>query len=289
MINYDMIANFLIVLALFLQSEASPTSSVCRRLFENQEEMAQALEIGNFRMNRDLGDYLHLLNFKIKDGKTFSYFLNLLKPWEQWVDMGSGVALPMIEFAQARFGWRGNLLRPNLYDDNHRLPKMVAVNYSDTFTIGRHVTLEQAKMLQSYLDQVHPRFFRFIVGNFEHVDDPRERLDPTHLITDVMGPMSYSSEISDVIAKELSLLAPGGALFASSSFAQTKFVRPNGYVVSARVYLEQIRGVSIAYAPDKEVTELRMIRNDEPIYVPPARLVEMQAGSPPLRTFVLEE
>ena len=139
---------------------------------------------------------------------------------------------------------------------------------------------------------------KVLAGRFlENIGD--HEIPSSHLITDVFGPLAYSSQPTVVIQKYLNNLKENGEiyLFLGSRHElfglNNKVVTASGKVLTLAQWLEQIPGtkaelIKTQYDDDGSLYEtwtMRITKIDSKAKVPLVEIIHFEEGAPPAMTF----
>jgi hypothetical protein len=199
--------------------------------------------------------------------------LKRMSPDEHWIDMGSGDGVAVAEFltdvysASASGAARG------------RFPDVTAISF--------------AKGGTDRLSRSYPGF-RSLYGRFVE-DIPLTEIRPADVITDVVGPASYSPHFTEVLGRYAKILKPGGEAFIAMNWERLFLTLPTGETLSGPSVIQHIRsgakGVEfdqIRAAPFGDRMTFRMTKTAKRTSIPALKLQELRAGTPPLRIYELE-
>jgi len=226
----------------------------CEEAFAARPTVTSTAEIrwnlanNKFITNRDLTDYLHDLH------PEFQKALERLGADSHWIDMGAGKVKAQIEFMKS-------LPKPS------EKPYVTAV----AFKIDRwfKVPTFNGKL------EVHEGLFE------THSTEQWRKAD---LITDVMGVLSYTTDISTALQKTFDLLKVHGELYISTSAYATQFI-VQGQKIKFDEYLATIPGLNV----EGKWGQIKVTIEREGIVVPPMKLVRIKDEMPPIRLFEIQE
>jgi hypothetical protein len=261
-----------------------------------------------FRVNRSLGQYRQVLD--VFGRNSFSRFLHSLRRDDHWIDMGAGMAVPMMEMmggtfkqdvvnyvrAQVLLLIRRNsvdqpdFIRPHAWANrSSNLPRMTALVLSDNFQLDENTksTLDAYQHLRRNAD---PNLFRYLSGRpIEAYEEPIRQIGRARLITDVFGPASYTSDLERVLTQYLRLLENDGAAYIFGMFSRTKFFDKNGLELFPTEFLSRIGGISFEVSSNERGITARLIRTRDALVIPRMRLNEISLSESisPTRVFQL--
>lgn len=259
MIHFRIIFMFLFSLSLF--AEVSPKAN-CYQFYKNENTYSlKAKKNLNefelvFQRGRGLHSYISALGKDFKDKLT--EMENQDRP--HWIDAGGG---------------DGNALLQ--YHSTHPTSKVQSTLVS----------------LESFAEPSEK--VRVLKGRYiENI--PHKEFIKADLITDVFGPMAYSSEPDKVLAKYLEILKPDGEIHIFLGSKEEIFGRNNQFITTHNQlldfieWLQSIPGLEIS--PRKEAREDDMIpfevwsvkikkRSDHAVKVPKLQVRSFKNGAPP--------
>jgi SAM-dependent methyltransferase len=241
---------------------------------EEVREVQYYLFTNSFNTERDLQVYEALF------GPSFRKKLRTFKSRQRWLDAGAGKARAMTDFSR----------RYRRREREKPLPALVAVGVKKPEDIA-----------PSLLDQ---RRFRYLEGRFIE-DIPDNELGHFDVITDLYGPFSYSTDISLILRKYLSLLRPGGVIYLAASFNRSmkesdpEFIGPglrrttvldeNGHALSMEEWFDRIAGIEVKKTSPpgfiNETYEIRRLSGAPLPEISPLKLIHFKAHKPPERLF----
>ena len=258
--------------------------------------LTRTLQHNAFKVDRTWWMYKDVLH-DFERGVNFAEAVQRLDARGHWIDVGGGIAVPMMQVTKASFSHDDE----NVTFDAARLatlPRLSVVVLSDNFSDARLTSEsgEWLKRFQTFRRAIDPDRFRYHAGRpIESYARPESTFGRADVLTDVVGAGAYSLDLTTVLTRYLEVLRPGGAAFVNGVFERTKIRDCRGHDVSPEAFLTKIRGAvvtpgdvrSIENVPDRRgrLRTFRMIRNDAPIFVPNLRLVDVRPGLPPYRTF----
>lgn len=262
-----MLQRFLLLLLLFLPAvESYGTEFSCLKV--ELEQLTHILYYNGFAINRTIDHYKEDL------GAEFKQALDRLGPADLWIDFGAGTANALATHLRA--------LRKSNSD---RIPNMLGIVYSRP-----HQVETENPELKSFVQSGKVQYWagRY-VEDIPWVEFPRMTLG-----TDFFGPLSYTPRLSELLRKYLSVMeVDHSRLFVILGEAEpypTKIIpATGGEPLALSDWLKTLPGIevkTVRVSPGawKKVA-LEIKRTSEKIRIPQLELVEMTAGSPPLRTF----
>ena len=186
--------------------------------------------------------------YGIYSAREFKSFLETLGPGSHWLDAGAGKGHAIAQYVER----------------NPAGARVTGVVYS-------------GKRPKNAPDQL-----RYLSGRYIE-DIPDEELGRADLITDLFGPGSYSTRISEVLNKYLRILTPGGRAFVTLTSEAT--VTVNGRSTTLLGYL-----LSLSPPPGIEITHegsTLIIRKaaETGFQIPTLELTRVESGAPPYRWF----
>jgi hypothetical protein len=224
--------------------EALKTSDVLSSPAELRENVA----LNKFITNRDLFDYIEELH------PDFKKSLDRLGEQSHWIDLGAGKVKAQIEFMKSLPRSAGK-------------PYLTAVAFKIDRWFG--VPKFNGKL------EVHEGLFE------KH---PTEQWRKADLITDVMGVLSYTTDLSTALQKTFDLLKVNGELYISTSAYATQ-IGVHGNKLKFREYLGTIPGLKV----EAKWGEIKVTKTRESITIPPMKLIRIKDEMPPLRLFEVLE
>ena len=213
---------------------------------------------------------------------------------DRWLDIGAGEGRAVIDYATSRYEayFAGFEPRPRA-DERARA---VALSIEDRRTQRWH---EALKMLSpGRIEYLHGRSFSEYAS---------EELGQFHLVTDVMGGLSYTPRLSVFLSRVLSSLAVDGSFYGvladvraertdnpphyAGSPHLTRIVTGDGSDVRMCGYLKRIGCVEVTceFKPDwtPPIETYRVRKLCANVTVPPLALEHFASGTPPERRFRL--
>ena len=180
--------------------------------------------------------------------REFMQFLKSLGPGSHWLDAGSGEAIALTQYLERHPG----------------KARVTGVVYS-----GKK-------------PKKAPEQLRYLSGRYIE-DIPDEELGRADLISDVFGPGSYSTRVSQVLNKYLRILNAGGRAFITLTSHST--VQVQGRNIPLQSYLLSLKpppGIEFGYEGNTLI--IRKMREVE-FRLPDLELVSLESGAPPERVF----
>ena len=112
------------------------------------------------------------------------------------------------------------------------------------------------------------------------------------MITDLYGPISYTTRIDEVLEKYFKVLTDDGAIFIASNNS-TSVINSAGSKISLTDWISTIEGISVKVVnrinnvdpggPDE--WGIKLTKLQERVEIPALELVTLEDGSPPTRVF----
>lgn len=238
------------LLSTFL-SPAYAVTMTCEDLFTPKEwEVSDQVRKNDFTTTRDLSDYIHNLH------PDFVSSLKKLKSDQHWIDLGAGKAIALIDYLRS-------------FDHILEAPQTTAVAFK----------LDRWFKPPSYQGKLQVR-----EGAFEAHETPNWK--KADVITDVMGVISYTRDLSTTLQKVFDLLNVHGELYLEFAPAVTR-VKVDGASYKLQEFLERIEGISVS----GKYGILKVVKNREHIVVPELELISYKVAypSPPSRSFTVIE
>jgi hypothetical protein len=221
--------------------------------------------------------------------EPFKQSLAALGPNDRWLDVGAGEGRAILDYVTSRY--HAVVKGPERESDK---AKAVAISIEDRRTTYWY---ETAARLQ-------PDRIQYLVGKRLR-EYSVEELGEFQLITDVVGAFSYTRELSRFMEKAMSLLTVNGSLYtllqdvhsekgvnrplyAGSPFL-TEIKDRNGSPIKVCEWLKRITCVQVTcdWSSSTERYRVRKVCND--VKVPDLKLTHFAAGTPPERTFWLND
>lgn len=211
---------------------------------------------GDFTQERDLPLYRNIL------GVEFEELLERLRVFGgHWIDMGAGRAFALTAFLKTS-------------GDNVRGTAVVKAD-PDMRSTGRNLKILNRPGAEER--------FRHFTGEFiENYSLWRlTQLGQAELITDVYGPMTYSSRPDLVLETYFKLVPVGGKIFFTR-FQMTEFETDFGMSRDMRRWLGEGRGYEIKFVGTHGVLIEKI--SDE-YFIPSLTIMNFEAYTPPIRVF----
>ncbi len=171
------------------------------------------VEKNDFSVHRSLFDYFTYL------GEDFRRALREVGENDQWLDAGSGSGYAILDYQ------RGYLMT--------ELPSGK--------TIGVTVVLPKTGIAvrQTLIEEGYGSRNQFIFGNYIE-DLPVEQLGKNKVISDLFGPMSYTSNPTDVMNRYLDVATPEAQIFLKTSYGKTSVNLTDGSTIAFEDYLGRV-------------------------------------------------
>jgi hypothetical protein len=223
----------------------SYAAETCEGLFTPESwQVSKDVEQNRFITDRDLSEYIHQLH------KDFVTALRNLRSDQHWIDLGAGKAIAQIQYLKT-------------FDHLRDAPLTTAVAYK----------LDRWFRPFSYRGKLEVR-----EGAFEaHDTSTWKKAD---LITDVMGVISYTKDLTATLQKVFDLLNVNGELYLEFAPAETN-IKMAGTRHKLLGFLERIEGISVT----GQYGIVKIVKLRENITVPQLELVIYKESRPPYRTF----
>lgn len=207
-------------------------------------------------------------------GDKFTRTLAKFKSGDHWVDVGSGSAKALLEFLQ-------QTNNPQIQTTAIAVSKPTSYSILKKLFLSKHPSLLQ--------------FHRYLSGQtIEELNLQSAELAPADLITDMFGAFSYSPQIDQVLAKEISMLKVGGKLFVYTPLIwQIKIFNSAGNKIPLNEWLQSLAGVKLSSMYESSVdNELSLLngfileRTNEEFSVPTLKLINMSSEIVSERTYI---
>lgn len=242
------------------------------------------LATNDFVIRRGLLEYQDFLDVFPRD--NFSSRMRNLRPDQHWIDMGAGIAAPMLERLGAQYDPIDEALRiPAAWPDARaRLPRMTGVVLSDNFK-DSNVPRASLRTLDNARQHFPSNQFSYRSGRrIEDYQNPVSELGRAQLITDVFGPAAYTRDLSRVLEQYTTLLEEGGAAYIYGLFKKTTILDACGRSLSPTEFLSRIPGIDYRIGRSGAI---RMNRQSGPIRIPRLELRSYDSGThaTPTRVF----
>jgi SAM-dependent methyltransferase len=257
------------------------------------EEMAKQEKIyrsrdsdvpGGYITDRGLSDYLELLPTGFCDA------LGTLGSSDRWLDIGAGAAQAILDYYAP---------------ENEAAPgKTCAGAGGKVRAVAMSIEDRRTDAWRQRVASLGDGRIRYLSGKRLRQYSPEE-LGKFQIITDVFGGFSYTEDLSEFMAKVLSLLETGGVFHTLVQSVQlengkdrpttwylTKLVDAAGRDVKVCSWLKQTTCVKVAcesksdWNAPTELINIRKVCSD--VSVPRMKLLNFEAGNPPGRRFQLE-
>ena len=220
-------------------------AEMCEGLFNPKDwDMSEQIQKNRFITNRDLTEYMHQLH------PHFVGALRKLGPENHWIDLGAGKAIAQTQYLKT-------------FDHIQKAPFATAV----AFKIDRWLPLP------SFKGKLQVR-----EGAFEAQDTSTWR--KADVITDVMGVLSYTRDLSTSLQKVVDLLNVNGELYIEFAPWVTS-VQDAGTQHKFLGFLERIDGLQVT----GNFGIVKVVKKREHIQIPRMELVLYREDYPPYRAF----
>lgn len=211
------------------------------------------IQRNRFQTGRTLNDYIANLD------PGFKADLDALQFEDQWVDAGAGDANAAQE-----------------YLNNGGLGHVTAL----AAAIPRHV---KSAILR--FSKQNTQKFRYLEGRLIE-ETPASWVGRSRLITDVWGPLAYSSNPIAVLQKYLEFLEPGGKIYAFNGSRGWMTIGGKRIIFNDWLASQSSSHLRITHHSGQLVIE-RL--DDTPIELPTIKLVSAQRSTPPVYYFELTQ
>jgi hypothetical protein len=230
-----------------------------------------------------------LLAYVLALPEPFKQSLAALGPNDRWLDVGAGEGRAIVDYVTSKY--HAVVRGPERESDK---AKAVAISIEDRRTTQWHETAAS----------LPPNQIQYLVGKRLREYSAQE-LGHFQLITDVLGAFSYTRELTRFIEKSMSLLTVNGSLYtllqdvhsekgvnqplyAGSPFL-TEIKDADGSPLKVCDWLKRITCVQVTcdWSAPTERYHVRKICDD--VKVPDLKLTHFAAGTPPERTFRLDD
>lgn len=128
--------------------------------------------------------------------------------------------------------------------------------------------------------------FSFLYGRYIEAI-PTAEIEKAELVTDFIGALSYTEDLTSTLNAVGSLLKPGGVLL--TALWGTKIFDRDGHEIPLAFFLQNMKGIALvkteAFA-DSFYFSYSLKRTTGPLWVPPLKLIKYENSRPPLRGFV---
>lgn len=283
--------SFLLSVGSFAQTlGAPPPSDTCQSQFVKLDPNKRitlkndAIENNSFTVSRDLNQYGAAFSFD--RGHGFFKNFNNLPPEAVWVDMGAGDGLALNEGL----------------NEFPQIGKGVAISYKKT----NSAVANRPDNRLEYLDGDFVENM-WSAGRLDHL---KGKVD---LITDVHGPLAYSSDLKNLIEVYSDLLKPGGKLYfvmmnkrnftpgvdAAGDPKSVNTFRAGDKEVELLDWLKKIPGLKVEATKTQnsragelyeEYLSFKIEKSDPKVVVPEnLRTVSYFPSTPPRRIFVIDD
>lgn len=208
----------------------------------------------SFPVERDLSHYKHAFPELAERLATF--------PSDGiWMDMGAGEARAMLSYLA-------------------ELKSAVGVGQRQLLAIGASIPENNENDIRLAQREDRGRFYYIesYIEKLEFADLPK-----ADLITDVYGPLSYSSSLSQILLRYIAQLKVGGDLFILADPSNTLIRHPEkDGLLDLLDYLRLVKGVRVVEAHDLgKGVSIHIQRTEGEIVVPAVRLKAAESTIPP--------
>lgn len=213
-----------------------------------------------------------------------------LGPADRWLDIGAGQGIAVLDYYTPRY----DAMHAQGRQRRGKKARAVAMSIEDRRTPRWHETA--ARLEPGQIQYLSGRRLR------EYAPDELGRFQ---LITDFIGGFSYTRDLSLFMEKTLGLLEPNGAFYTllldvrpenrlnRAAFQETQFLteieHADGSELGVCSWLKRIGCVHVTCESDagstRPVELYRVQKVCDGVAVPSLRLLQFQAGTPPLRRF----
>jgi hypothetical protein len=234
--------------ALLLTSSQAIGAETCEGLFIPESwVMSERVQKNKFDTGRDLSDYLQKLH------PDFQLKLKSLRSDQHWIDLGAGKALAQIDYIRS-------------FDHPTDAPFATAIAYK----LDRWFS---APSLGGKLKVKEGAFETQETSQWQQAD----------LITDHLGVLSYSRDMTTSLQKVFDLLNLNGELYIGVNPQSTTF-KIDGASYSLIDFLTRLDGIQVS----GRFGSIKIIKVKENIQVPEMELTSYKEAGPPSRTFLIK-
>ncbi|MNK89585.1 hypothetical protein D3C87_1095990 [compost metagenome] len=244
--QFGLLAMAVALLFTFSRSLAAET---CEGLFTPEAwTVSDQVQKNRFITDRDLSEYLHQLH------PDFVAALRNLRSDQHWVDLGAGKAIAQIDYLKS-------------FDKISEAPLATAVAY---------------KLDRWFRPSSHHGKLEIREGAFEAQDTASWK--KADVITDVMGVISYTKDLTTTLQKVFDLLNVHGELYLEFSPAATN-IKTSETSHKLLGFLARIDGITVT----GQYGIVKIVKLKEKIVVPQLEIMSYKEEYPPYRTFRLVE
>lgn len=197
-------------------------------------------------------------------GPAFIERLNGLRLYDHWIDMGAGDALAIRE-----------------YLENGGRSVATAVAYVEPTDPA----------FTAFARSVHANSFRGLFGRYVE-DIPTEQLGVATIVSDLMGPLAYSPQMDEIIAKYAETLEVGGEIYTAIPYQTVvKDAEGNEWLLEDFIerWIADSEGLELVeVVPDEPWWGVRMHlrKTSDDVVVPPLTLLHLEPGGPTRRWYL---
>lgn len=235
--------------ALLFTFSRSLAAETCEGLFTPETwTVTDQVKKNDFITDRDLSEYLHQLH------PDFVKALRNLRSDQHWIDLGAGKAIAQIDYLKS-------------FDKISDAPLTTAVAYK----------LDRWFRPRSFNGKLEVR-----EGVFEAQDTASWK--EADVITDVMGVISYTKDLTTTLQKVFDLLNVHGELYLEFTPRNTN-VKTSETTHMLLGFLSRIDGITVS----GQYGIVKIVKLQETIVVPQLEITIYKEAHPPYRTFRLIE
>lgn len=238
-----------LITAVLFSPLATVAAETCDGVFLPEAwTVTEQIKQNRFITDRDLSEYMHQLH------PDFVKALRHLRADHHWIDLGAGKALAQIDYLKS-------------FDKISDAPLTTAVAFK----------LDRWFRPSSFKGKLEVR-----EGIFEAQDTASWK--KADLITDVMGVISYTKDLSTTLQKVFDLLNTNGELYLEFSPAHTN-VKTGETSYKLLGFLSRIEGISVT----GQWGIVKIVKLKDKIVIPQLEMTSYKTEAPPYRTFKVIE
>ncbi len=256
----------------------SLTANVC---------VIELTKIGNrinrnaFEIRRGMGEY------RVNFGKEFEKLVSELTKDDLWIDSGAGASLAIAERYIELEDFRTlpdkiphtlsiTVKRPTIEELIEKEKQLQTIPFDFSEKTRREYYRRRFQKLDNYTESGHHEFKE---GYLESI--PNESIKKAKLITDSMGPFSYTKDMPGTIRKYLQMLQTGGSVLINTNQNKTSIFTDKPELLFNWIS----KNVKGAEAIQLTPSTIQLKRNSDAIEVTDLHLFQMNDGAPPSRAY----